>query len=248
MVRGPAAVLGLLVAAQVYVLAAPDLPAVSPAKLGVVLACAVGAAAVMACVAGVVPVSDVPPLLVLVALGAGVLVCGLDVAGLGAAATPVEALAYGAGGALFATAMMTPSLALALPVFVAGLEVMSVLLGGPGDVLVGAGATHLGDPLALELPGWGTGWSAGALAITHAAFAGVFLTYARRYGLRRGAMAAGMWVAIVVAVAVKVWAERAVPVLPLMVAAYLLVNVDRLAPLARLAAEPERAAAAHGEA
>ncbi|HEU4976222.1 MAG TPA: hypothetical protein VFT50_14105 [Baekduia sp.] len=235
MVRGPAAVLGLLGLAQAYVLVAPDLPAVTPAELGTVLACAAGAAAVIACVAGVVPVADVPPLLVLVLAGAAVLVCGFDVAHLGAAATPVEAVAYGAGGALFATALMAPSLALALPVFVAGLEVVSLLAGGPGDILLGTGATHLGDPLALELPGWGTGGPAGALAITQAAFAGVFLAYGRRYGFRRTATAVGLWAAIVVAVAVKVWADRSVPVLALMVAAYLLVNADRVPALARLA-------------
>jgi hypothetical protein len=234
-VRGPAAVLGLLVAAQAYVLAAPALPVVTPGDLGTVLACAAGAAAVMACVAGVVPVSDVPPLLVLIAAGSLLLVCGFDVAGLGAAATPVEAVAYGACGALFATALLAPSLALALPVFVAGLEIVSALAGGPGDMLIGAGATHLGDPLALELPGWGTGHPAGALAITHAAFAGVFLAYARRYGFRRNATAVALWAAFVAAVAIKVYADRTVPVLPLMVAAYLLVNADRVPALARLA-------------
>lgn len=235
MVRGPAAVLGLLAAALAYVLVAPALPALHPADLGALVACAVGAALAVACVAGVVPVSDVPALLVLVALGALVLAGGLDVAHLGAAATPVEAVAYGAAGALFATMLLAPSLALALPVFVGGLEVVSALAGGPGDVLVGATSTHLGDPLALELPAWGVAGPAGAIAITHAVFAGVFLTYGRRYGFRGTASAVALWVAIAGAMAVKVYADRSLPVLPLMAAAWFLVNADRLPGLARLA-------------
>jgi hypothetical protein len=234
-VRGPAAVLGLLAAAQAYLLVAADLPEIASGDLATFVACAVGGAVVLVCVAGVVPVADVAALLVLVAIGAAALMVGLEVAKVGAGATAVEAVAYGAAGALFARMLMAPSLALALPVFVALVEVGSALAGGPGEVLTGGGATHLGDPLALELPAWGGGAAAGALGITEAVFAGVFLAYGRRYGFRHGPSAVALWAAFAAAVALKVWADTTVPVLPLMVAAWLLVNADRVPALVRLA-------------
>jgi hypothetical protein len=234
-VRGPAAVLGLLAAAQAYLLVTPELPEIASGDVATFVACAVGAAVVFACVAGVVPMGDVTPLLVLVAIGALTLMAGLAVAKVGAAATAVEAIAYGATGALFARMLMAPSLALALPVFVALIEIASALAGGPGEVLTGAGATHLGDPLALELPAWGGGAAAGAAGITEAVFAGVFLAYGRRYGFRHVPSAAALWAAFAGAVALKVWADTTVPVLPVMVAAWLLVNADRVPAVARLA-------------
>lgn len=216
-------------------LAAPELPEIASGDLATFVACAVGAAVVLVCVAGVVPVSDVAPLLVLVAIGALVLMIALEVAKVGAGATPVEAVAYGAAGALFARALMSPSLALAVPVFVALIEVGSWLAGGPGEILTGGDATHLGDPLALELPAWGGGPAAGALAITEAVLAGVFLTYGRRYGFRHGASAVALWAAFTGVVALQIWADAAVPALPVMVVAWLLVNADRLPALVRLA-------------
>jgi hypothetical protein len=235
-VRGPAAVLALLGAALAYVLAAELLPVLHPDDLGVFVASAVGAATVVLCIACVVPLSDVPPLLGLVVVGAAILVVGLNVADVGAAATPVEAVAYGGGGALFAIGLLSPALALALPVFVSLIDVVSTLGGGPSELLAGAGRTQPGDPLSLELPEWGTGGPAGRLGISDAVFAGVFLAYARRFGLRPVATAVGLWAAIVVAVGLKVWLDRAIPVLPLMAAAYFLVNLDRLPALLRLAA------------
>jgi hypothetical protein len=234
-VRGPAAVLVLVAAAQAYVLAAPELPAVTPVDLSIVLACTAGAAAIFVCIAAIVPVSDVPPLLWLIALGAFLLVAALNVADVGAAATPVEAIAYAAFGAIFAVGLLAPSLALALPVFVSVIDVASTFAGGPSELLANAGQTQPGDPLSLEMPDWGTGLPAGRLGISDAVFAGVFLVYARRFGLRPRATAVALWLATVVAIVLKVWLDRAVPVLPLLTAAYFLVNLDRLPALARLA-------------
>jgi hypothetical protein len=225
--------------AQAYVLLAPSLPEIHPVDTSIVVACTVGAAAIFACVAAVVPLSDVPPLLTLVAIGAGLLVAGFNVADLGAAATPVEAAAYAAFGGLFAVGLLAPSLALALPVFVSAIDVVSTFAGGPSELLANAGQTQPGDPLSLEMPDWGNGLPAGRLGISDAVFAGVFLVYARRYGLRFGATAVALWVATVVAIVLKVELDRAVPVLPLLAAAYFLVNADRLPALVRLAsAEP----------
>jgi hypothetical protein len=234
-VRGPAAVLALVALAQAYVLAAPELPVITPVDLSIVVACTVGAAAIFVCVWAAAPLSDVPPLLWLATLGALVLVAGYNVAGLGAAATPVEALAYAAFGGIFAVALLAPSLALALPVFVSVIDVISTFAGGPSELLANAGQTQPGDPLSLEMPDWGTGLPAGRMGISDAVFAGVFLVYARRFGLRPRATAVALWLATVVAIALKVWLDAAVPVLPLLTAAYFLVNADRLPGLVRLA-------------
>jgi hypothetical protein len=234
-VRGPAAVLVLVAAAQAYVLAAPDLPVITPVDLSIVVACTIGAAAIFACIAAVAPLSDVPPLLWLTVLGGFLLVAGLNVAGVGAAATPIEAIAYAAFGAVFAVGLLTPSLALMLPVFVSVIDVISTFAGGPSELLANAGQTQPGDPLSLEMPDWGTGLPAGRLGISDAVFAGVFLVYARRLGLRPRATAVALWLATVVAIVLKVWLDTAVPVLPLLTAAYLLVNFDRLPALVRLA-------------
>jgi hypothetical protein len=50
-----------------------------------------------------------------------------------------------------------------------------------------------------------------------------------------GATALLMWVATVAAIALKVGFDRAVPVLPLLAAAYFLANLDRLPTLLRAA-------------
>jgi hypothetical protein len=229
--------LALLAGAQAYFLVAPQLPVIADVDTSIVVACTVGAAAIFLCIACVIPISDTPPLLLLFTLGACGLVAGFNVADFGAAATPIEAMAYASLGAIFAVGLLAPSLALALPVFVAGVDVISTFAGGPSELLANAGQTQTGDPLSLEMPDWGNGLPAGRLGISDAVFAGVFLVYARRYGLRPRATAVALWVATVLAIVLKVWLDRAIPVLPLMAAAYFLVNLDRLPALLRSASE-----------
>ncbi|WCB91664.1 hypothetical protein DSM104299_00337 [Baekduia alba] len=235
MVRGLAAVLGTFVAAQAYFLLAPSLPTISDVDTSIVVAFSVGAAFAYACMAAIVPVSDVPPLLWLAAAGLLLLVAGFNVADLGAAATPTEAVGYAAFGAIFAVGLLAPSLAIALPIFVAVIDVISTFAGGPSETLGNAGITQRGDPLSLEMPDWGTHLPAGRLGISDAVFAGVFLVYARRYGLRPRATAIGLWVSAVIAIVLKVWLDRAIPVLPISAAAYFLVNIDRMPALLRAA-------------
>jgi hypothetical protein len=239
-VRGSAAVLGAvlaLAAAQAYVLLAPELPVITPVDTSVFIACSCGTVAIYLCIAVTIPVSDVPPLLWLVALGGFLLVAALNVANAGAAATPVEAVAYAAGGAIFAIGLLAPSLAIVLPLFVAGVDLISTFAGGPSELLANAGQTQPGDPLSLELPDWGTGLPAGRVGISDAVFAGVFLVYARRYGLRPRATAAAMALATIGATALRIWQDHAIPVLPLMAGAYFLVNLDRLPALIRAASQ-----------
>jgi hypothetical protein len=232
-VRGLAAVLGVGVAAQAYFLLAPSLPIISDVDTSIVVAFSVGAAFAYALMASIIPVSDSPPLLWLLTAGALLLVAGFNAADLGAAATPIEAVGYAAFGAIFAVGLLAPSLAIALPIFVAVVDVISTFAGGPSETLGNAGITQRGDPLSLEMPDWGTHLPAGRLGISDAVFAGVFLVYVRRYGLRPRATAFGLWIAAVVAIVLKVWLDRAIPVLPLSAAAYFLVNLDRLPALLR---------------
>jgi hypothetical protein len=213
------------------------LPELHPVDTSIFVACACGIVAIYLCVVATVPLSDVPPLLWLVTLGGAILVAAVNVAGAGAVATPIEAITYAAAGSIFAVGLLAPSLALVLPVFVAGIDVLSTLAGGPSELLANAGHTQPGDALSLELPDWGNGLPAGRLGISDAVFAGVFLVYARRFGLRPRATAVGLAVASMAAVALKIWLDRAIPVLPLMAAAYFLVNADRLPSLARRATE-----------
>jgi hypothetical protein len=229
------ATLALLAAAQAYFLAAPSLPVIGDVDTSIVVACTVGSAFIFVCLACVVPVSDSPPLLLLLAIGAFGLVAGFNVADFGAAATPIEAIAYSAFGGIFAIGLLAPSLALALPVFVAAIDVISTFAGGPSEVLANAGQTQPGDPLSLEMPDWGNGLPAGRLGISDIVFAGVFLVFARRYDLRPRATAVALWVATVVAIVLKVALDTAIPVLPLLAGAYFLVNADRLPALLRAA-------------
>ena len=229
------ATLALLAAAQAYVLAAPSLPVIGDVDTSIVVACTIGSAFIFVCLACVIPVSDSPPLLTILAVGAFGLVAGFNVADFGAAASPIEAIAYSAFGGIFAVGLLAPSLALALPVFVAGIDVISTFAGGPSELLANAGQTQPGDPLSLEMPDWGNGLPAGRLGISDVVFAGVFLVFARRYDLRPRATAVALWVSTGVAIVLKVSFDAAIPVLPLMAAAYFLVNADRLPALLRAA-------------
>jgi hypothetical protein len=236
-VRGLAAVLGVGIAAQLYFLLAPSLPVIDNVDVSICVAFSVGAAFTYALIAGVVPVSDSPPLLWLMTAGGLLLMAGFNVADFGAAATPIEAIAYAGFGAVFAVGLLAPSLAIALPLFVSGIDIISTFAGGPSETLGNAGITQRGDALSLEMPDWGTHLPAGRIGISDAVFAGVFLLYVRRYGLRPRATAVGLWVAAVAAIVLKVWLDRAIPLLPLSAAAYFLVNLDRMPALLRASSE-----------
>jgi hypothetical protein len=228
----------VLAAAQVYFLVAPELPIIShDPDTAIILACSVGSGFIFACVACVVPVSDSPPLLVLLTAGALGLVAGFNVADFGAAATPIEAIGYASFGAIFAVGLLAPSLALALPVVVAGVDAISLFAGGPSEILANKGITERGDALSLEMPDWGTGLPAGRLGLSDAVFAGVFLVYARRFGLRPIGTAIGMWVGALGAIVLQVTTGEAMPALPLMALGYFAANADRLPALLRAASQ-----------
>lgn len=227
MVRGLAALLALGIA-QAYVLAGDALPVITPPDTSLLVAGGVGLAVIVLCASLVAPISDQPALLYLIGLGGGMVVVVLNASDAGAGVTPAEAITFSALGAAFACSMLTPSLAIALPIFVALVDGASALLGGPTEVLADAGPVRPGDPLSLDVPDWGNGLSAGRLGIADVVFIGVFLAYARRYRLRPIGTAVALGIALIGALAINLELDTNIPALPLMAFAYFLVNVDRL--------------------
>lgn len=232
MVRGPAALLGLLAAGLAYLLAAPALPVLHPDELAALVACAIGTGVVVAIVAGLVATSDLRFALGLALLGAALIAAGLDAAGVAAGATPLEAIAYGCAGVAFALVFDAPAVAIALPLFVTGADLLA-FAGGAGTASFGLEPTRGGDALGLELPAWGGGsLAAGRIGIPEVVFIAAYATYARRTGLRERAAELAMAVAILVAAAAAVLADTRLPTLALIGAGYLLPNADRLRALA----------------
>src|SRR5262249_43813779 len=121
-VRGPAALLGVVGAALAYVLIAPELPELHPPELSALVAGRVGLTFVVAIIAGLVAVADVPIALVPALIGAGLLVAALNVNDAAAAATPFEAVLFGCAGVAFAVVFDMPAMAVALPLFVAVID------------------------------------------------------------------------------------------------------------------------------
>jgi len=232
-VRGPAAVLTLCVATLAYLLIAPALPVLHGADLARIVAGACGAVLIAACATAVVPAADGRIVLIVGLLGSFLLVAALDAANLGAAASVFEALLYGFVGAGFAAVLDTAALALALPVFAAAVDAVTVLGGGPSALSLAPPAR--GDPLTLELPVWGGG-AAGHVGIVDVVFVAAFAAYARRYGLRERAAGLGMALGLAAAFAVQVLAGRTIPALPFVAAGLFAPNADRLPALFRRAA------------
>jgi hypothetical protein len=230
LVRGPAALLALLGAAVAYFLVAPSLPELHPPELSALVACGIGLTFVVAIIAGLVAIADAPLALAPALVGAGLLVAALDVNDAGAAATPFEAVLFGCAGIAFAVVFDTPALAIALPLFVAVIDVAQAASGGSAGVFT-LSTSHPGDVLTLELPDWGTGLAAARLSVPDVLFLAAFAAYARRLRMRERAAEVGMLVALLVAVAAEVLFDSELPTVALLAAGYLLPNVDRVGSL-----------------
>jgi hypothetical protein len=230
LVRGPAALLAVVGAALVYVLVAPELPKLHPPELSALVACAVGLTFVVAIVAGLVAVADVPLALVPALAGAGLLVAALDLNDAAAAATPFEAVLYGCLGVAFAVVFDTPALAIALPLFVAVIDIVQARSGGSAGVFA-LTTSRPGDALTLELPDWGTGLAAARVSAIDIVFLAAFAAYARRLNLRERAAELGMLIGLLVAVASEVLLDSELPTVALIAVGYLIPNVDRVGSL-----------------
>jgi len=216
-------------AAFTYFLAAPALPALPAGDQTVLIAGGIGLALIAATTFVLLPGRQalIGPLLIV--LGAGLIVGALNaggVQGVGAGANVFEALLAGSIGLLFARWLATPMIAVAVPLFVAAIDVWSVS-SGPSSRLL-AGGTDRVDPLSFDFPAWGDAGSAGHLGLSDAMFLSLFAAWAAQYGFRRGLTIAGMMLGLLGSLVLSVVLDRAIPALPLIAAGYLLPNLDRI--------------------
>lgn len=230
MVRGPAALLAVVGAALAYFLVAPELPQLHPPELSALVACAVGLTFVVAIVAGLAAMADAPLALFPAVAGAALLVAALEANDVGAAATPFEVVLLCCLGIAFAVVFDVPALAVALPVFLAVIDIIQARSGGSAGLFT-LSTSKPGDVLTVELPDWGTGLAAARLSATDVVFLGAFAAYARRLGMRERAAEVGMLLGLLAAVASEVLLDTELPTIALMAAGYLIPNADRVGSL-----------------
>jgi hypothetical protein len=223
--------LGTPLAALAYFLAAPALPALPDGEATVVVAGGVGMLMIAASTLALLPAHETLIGPSLIVLGTGLLVAALNAAGVGAAANVPEALLAGAIGLLFARWLATPVIAIAVPIFVAAIDVWSVA-SGPTSRLLESG-TDSSDPLTFDMPAWGHMGSAGNLGLSDALFLSMFAAWAWHYGFRRTATVVGLTLGLLGSLALGVLLDRGIPALPLLAAGYLLPNLDRIPALLR---------------
>ena len=226
MVRGAAA----LLVATAWFLLVGELPSWS-GEAGRYVAGCVGAVAVGLAALAPLPGRDEPLGLAVFGLGAAFLAAVLASQDVGAAANSVEALAGGAAGLLFAWAFAAPVAVVALPVVVAGVDIVSVLTG-PAEPLRGAGPV---DVLTLDLPALGGGASVGRLGVLDCTFLALFAAWSLRYELRPRVAIPLMVAGLAVSIALGLALDRSMPALPFLAAAMLLPS---LTALPRLLARP----------
>jgi hypothetical protein len=229
-VRGAAALLALALGALAYFLVTPALPALGSLDVAIAVAATVGLAFVVALAALPAAAVATPFSLAPAVVGSVLLVAALDATQAGAAASPFEALLLGCVGVAFVAVLDAPALAVALPVFVGVLDLSGVVGSSPGALLA-QDAARPGDPLTVELPGWGGGLPAARVTAAELVFLAAYVAYAHLYGLRPRASAVAMFAALVAVVVLGLAFDRRVPALALMGAAFLAVNADRLAGL-----------------
>lgn len=214
-----------------YFLAAPALPALPAGDPTVLVAGGVGLLLVAATTLSLLALRGAVASLVAVAAGSGLLMGCLNAGGVGAAANVFEALLAAAIGLLFARLLNAGVIAIAVPAFVALVDVWSVAAGPSAKLL--AGGTSASDPLSFDLPAWGGLGSAGHVGLSDAVFLAMFAAWAWAHGFRRGATIAGLICGLIAALVLGVILDRAIPALPLLAAGYLLPNLDRVGGLWR---------------
>jgi hypothetical protein len=230
---GPATVaVAVPLAAFVYFLAAPALPALPAGDATVIAAGGIGLLLVAATALALLPAHETlfGPLLII--LGAGLIVAALNAGGaggVGAGANVFEALLAGAAGLLFARWLAIPLAAVAVPLFVGAVDAWSVATGPTARML--ASRADRADPLSFDLPAWGDAGSAAHLGLSDALFVSLFAAWAWRFGFRRAATIVGLLLGLVASLVLSVTVDRAIPALPFVAAGYLLPNLDRIAGL-----------------
>lgn len=226
--------------ALLYFLAAPAFPGLQDGDQEVLIAGSAGLLMVAMATLCIVPAYETFFGPLFIALGAGLLVATLNVSGVGAGANVCEAMVGGAIGLLFARALAEPMIAIAVPVFVAAIDIWSVA-AGPTEQLLEANDDRT-DALSFDIPAWGDEGSVGSLGVSDAIFLAMFAAYAFRFGFRRGATLVCLALALVASLVLSIVLDEAVPALPLIAAGYLLPNLDRIpAVLRRGEREADRA-------
>jgi hypothetical protein len=232
-VRGPAALLAAYAAALAYFALAGSLPDLGDRDATAIVSGAVGMLAIAACTFTLLPARDELPALVALAAGGLLLGGALTAAGSDPGADVAKVLFAASAGMLLASWLSLPQLVVIIPVFVAGIDVASVLTG-PTSVLLREHPPAL-DYLSFSIPAWGGGNE--QLGVADVIFLGFYAAAAWRHGLRRAATAAGLVLGLVSAVVAGVLTDRALPVLPALALGLLLPNLDRLGPLLRASDE-----------
>ena len=130
-------------------------------------------------------------------------------------------------GLLFAHWLSAPAVAIAVPVFVAAIDVWSVATGPTSKLL--ENDPKSADPLSFDLPAWGDEGTAGQLGVSDAVFLSMFAAWAMHFGFRRAATIIGLALGLIASLVLSIVLDRAIPALPLIAVGYLLPNADRIA-------------------
>ena len=178
-----------------------------------------------ACVLVWLPARDEAFVLGLLALGAGLVAAGATEAGSIPVADVTKALFAATLGMWLAWALDEPAVVVAVPLFVAGIDIASVA-GGPSELLA-RDSSGAGEFLSVYLPAWGGG-RAGVLGLADLVFLAFFAASAWRFGLRRRATGIALMLALPATVVIQLELDVTVPALPVLAAALLLPNLDLL--------------------
>jgi hypothetical protein len=227
--RGPAAVLAAYAAALVYFALADSLPALATTDATAIVSGAVAMVALAACTLTLLPARDEPAALLALAAGGLLLGGALTATGADPGANVAKALFAASAGMLLAAWLSLPQLVVLIPVFVAAIDVVSVL-AGPTSVLLRERSPAV-DYLSFSIPAWGGGGE--ELGVSDLVFLGFYASAAWRHGLRRTATAVGLVLGLIAAVVAGVLTDRTLPVLPALALGLLVPNLDRLGPLLR---------------
>jgi hypothetical protein len=224
-VRGPAAVLAACGAALVYFEIASSLPALGDVQATEIVAGAAGVLALTVCALALLPARDELPALAAFVVGGGLL-AGVQTALHAGPGANVTRVLFAAGlGLLLARVFDAPAVVIAIPLFVACVDVYSVV-SGPSAALIRHQPRAV-DYLTFYLPIWG-GDRAGQLGVSDLIFFAFYAGLAWRHGLRRGATALALVAALVGVVVAQVLSDTALPVLPALALGLLVPNLDRL--------------------
>jgi hypothetical protein len=226
-VRRPASLLIAVYAATfAYLLITPVLPAVGgTSDTNTLISDTTTMLALGACVLVWLPARDESFALALLVLGSGLIAAAATEAGSIPVADVTKALFAAVLGMLLARALAEPAIVIAVPLFVAGIDIASVA-GGPSDLLA-RDSSRTGEFLSVYLPAWGGG-RAGVLGLADLIFLAFFASSAWRFGLRRRITGAALLLALPATVVIQLELDSAVPALPVLAAALLLPNLDLL--------------------